>query len=79
MAEQRIGVVFNEFAQVAVSIDEHANGPRLKLEDLKTGHVRYLDALEVETVAWLSEKRIETLLDPSFERWGEDTDQAPAR
>ena len=76
MTEQPIGVVFNEFAQVAVSIDDHANGPRLKLEDLKTRHVRYLDALEVETIAWLSEQRMRAMLDPSYERWSEDSGES---
>ena len=64
-------IVGNEFAQVAVQIDDTANSPRLRLEDLKTGRVRFLDALELETLVWLPEGNMRTLLDPSHERWRE--------
>ena len=30
-------VVGNEFAEVAVEVDDTANGPRLRLEDRRTG------------------------------------------
>ncbi|MGQ4618607.1 hypothetical protein [Nocardia sp. R7R-8] len=66
------GIVHSEFAQVSVGIDERANGPRLRLEDLKTGRVRFLDALELETIVWLTGKQMERLLDPSADRWRED-------
>ncbi len=67
------GVVDNEFAQVSVRFDEAGNAPRLRLEDLRSGRVRYLDALELETIVWLPEDRITALLDPSRSRWrGED-------
>ena len=66
-------IVGNEFAEVSVRIDEEANGRRLRLEDLKTGKVRYLDALELETLVWLPERNLATLLDPSADRWREDT------
>ena len=67
------GVVDNEFAQVSVRFDEAGNAPRLRLEDLRSGWVRYLDALELETIVWLPEDRITALLDPSRSRWrGED-------
>ncbi len=64
-----IGVVANEFASVAVSVDHAGNGPRLRLEDLKTGRVGYLDALELETLAWLPDGALHGLLDPSAVRW----------
>jgi hypothetical protein len=67
-----LGEVVNEFAAVALAIDEQANGPRLRIEDLKTGHVGYLDALELETLAWLPEGALHRFLDPSFHRWRED-------
>lgn len=67
-----LGIVHSEFAQVRVGIDEQANGPRLRVEDLKTGRVRFLDALELETIVWLSGERMERLLDPSADRWRED-------
>lgn len=65
-------VIGSEFAQVAVSIDDQANSPRLKLEDLRTGRVRFLDALELETIVWLPDDKLNSLLDPSADRWRGD-------
>jgi len=31
--------------------------------------VRYLDALELETIIWLPEERVTAMLDPSHSRW----------
>ena len=64
-------VVSNEFASVSLSIDLRGNGPRLRIEDLRTGHVGYLDALELETLAWLPPGALHPLLDPSLHRWRE--------
>ncbi|HST42155.1 MAG TPA: hypothetical protein VLK58_21730 [Conexibacter sp.] len=64
-----VGEVVSEFAAVALSIDNDGNGPRLRIEDLKTGHVGYLDALELETLAWLPEGALHPMLDPSHHRW----------
>lgn len=63
------GVVSSEFASVSVRFDTEANGPRLRLEDLHSGRVRYLDALELEAIIWLTEERLTSLLDPSHSRW----------
>jgi ketosteroid isomerase-like protein len=52
-----------------VSVDRSGNGPRLKIEDQKSGRVGYLDALELETLAWLPEGGLHPLLDPSAVRW----------
>jgi hypothetical protein len=41
----------------------------LRLEDLRSGRVRHLDALELETIIWLPEERLTGLLDPSHSRW----------
>jgi hypothetical protein len=71
-----VGEVSSEFASVSLSIDHDGNGPRLRIEDLKTGQVGYLDALELETLAWLPEGGLHKLLDPSFLRW-RDTDAPP--
>ena len=68
--------VKSEFAAVEVSVDRSANGPRLKVEDLKTDRVGYLDALELETLAWLPEGALHGLLDPSAMRWTEDAHPA---
>jgi hypothetical protein len=70
-------VVNSEFAQVAWRTDLEGNGPRLRLEDLRTGRVRYLDALELETIIWLPDGRLDTALDPSFHRWREAPREAP--
>jgi hypothetical protein len=70
----RVGpVIGSEFAQVSVSFDTSGNSPRLRLEDLRSGRVRYLDALELETIIWLSDERLTTLIDPSAGRWRGDT------
>ena len=65
-------VVANEFAAVAVRVDREGNSPRLRLEDLKSGKVRFLDALELETLVWLPEGHMQSLLDPSADRWREE-------
>jgi hypothetical protein len=65
----QLGEVSSEFAAVELSIDYDGNGPRLRIHDLKTGHVGFLDALELETLAWLPEGGLHTLLDPSLHRW----------
>ena len=63
------GAVDSEFAQVSVKLDTSGNAPRLRLEDLRSGRVRYLDALELETIIWLPDERLTSLLDPSHSRW----------
>jgi hypothetical protein len=63
------GVVDREFAEVKVVVDTNANGPRLRLEDRRTGRVRFLDALELETIIWLPDGHLTQLLDPSADRW----------
>jgi hypothetical protein len=67
--QDALGVVDSEFAAVRLSIDRRGNGPRLRIEDLTGGHVGYLDALELETLAWLPRERLQELLDPSVTRW----------
>lgn len=66
-------VIGNEFAQVSVHFDTSGNSPRLRLEDLRAGRVRFLDAMELETIIWLSDERLTSLLDPSAERWKGET------
>lgn len=62
-------VVESEFASVAVRLDVQGNSVRLRVEDLRSGRVRFLDALELETVVWLEDGHLTQLLDPSHERW----------
>lgn len=64
--------VGSEFAEIRVELDESANGLRLKLTDMRHERVRHFDALELETLVWLSEERLEQLLDPSYDRWREE-------
>ncbi len=72
--EEPLGIVESEFASVRLSIDRRGNGPRLRIEDLTGGHVGFLDALELETLAWLPRERIQELLDPSATRWRDPVD-----
>jgi len=65
-------IVSSEFAEVSVNVDTEGNSTRLRLEDLRTGRVRYLDALELETIIWLADGHLVQLLDPSADRWRED-------
>jgi hypothetical protein len=59
----------SEFASVVVAADEHANGPRLRVEDLRNGRVIYLDPLELASLTWLSHDRLGPFLDPSQTGW----------
>lgn len=72
-------IVHSEFARVAVRVDQTANGPRLRLEDLRGGKVRYLDALELETLVWLPDGHLSKLLDPAADRWREDQGEGTPR
>jgi len=64
-------IVANEFAEVAVGLDVSANGPRLRLEDLRTGRVRYLSPLDLEGVIWGPPGHLEEFLDPAA-HWSDD-------
>ncbi len=64
-AEEPLAELTSEFAAVALSIDRSGNGPRLRIEDLTTGHVGFLDAIELEALARLPEADRHRLLDPS--------------
>jgi hypothetical protein len=76
MTDHELGVVASEFATVSVSVDDRGNGTRLRLEDLRTGVVRYLDALELESIVWAPDDWVRALLDPSQHRW-RDADPGP--
>ena len=65
-------VVGSEFAHVSVTFDAVGNSPRLRVEDRRTGRVRFLDALELETLVWLPETHLTALMDPSRDRWRGD-------
>jgi len=52
-----------------VTVDTTANRPPLRLEGRRTGRVRFLDALELETIIRLPEGHPVRLLAPSADRW----------
>lgn len=62
-------VIRNEFAYVSVELDTESNGQLLKICDLRTGKVGYLDPLELETLAWSCHEDLAPLLNPSHRRW----------
>ncbi|MFT4263843.1 MAG: hypothetical protein QM572_10720 [Nocardioides sp.] len=62
-------VVGSEFAEISVDVDACGNSTRLRIEDLRTGRVRFLDALELEAIVWLADGHLVELLDPSADRW----------
>lgn len=66
-----LGVVFSEFASVSVAVETGGTGARLRLEDLRSGAVRYVDALELESLVWAPDHWWRRLLDPSLHRWRE--------
>ena len=41
----------------------------LRIEDLRTGHVGFLDPLELECLAWATKDELAPLLDPAATRW----------
>ena len=58
----------NEFAFVRVTLDQNANGPRLVIEDLKTGTRSHFDPLMLEALAWIAPESFAELMDPRH-RW----------
>ena len=64
----------NEFAHVRIELDTSANGPRLMIQDLKTGAATYLDPLELEALAWLQHADLAPLLNPARGRWRDPED-----
>lgn len=63
-------VVHNEFSTVGVAIDRSALGPRLRLEDRRSGRYRYLDPLELEGLVWAADAQLAWLVDPAW-RWAD--------
>ena len=66
--------IHNEFARVAVELDQSGNGPRLRLRDLKTGREAFFDALELESLAWSNHADMTPFLNPSLGRWRDHDD-----
>ncbi len=64
--------VRNEFAAVGIRLDASGNGDRLRIEDLDSERVVYLDALQLENLVWLPEEKLEAYMDPSAHRWRDE-------
>jgi len=62
----------SEFGTVTVEVDERANGPRLRIEDLRSGRSIHLDPLELASLTWLTHARLGPFLDPSQTGWSSD-------
>ncbi len=68
-AGRRRIVVHNEFAIAAVELSGEPGRERLSIEDLRTGTCVELDALELESLAWVSHADLAQFLDPGRTRW----------
>jgi hypothetical protein len=62
----------SEFASVTVELDNHANGPRLRIENQQNRRVVYLDPLELASLTWLNHDSLGPFLDPSKTGWSSD-------
>jgi hypothetical protein len=62
-ARVRLG---NEFALVDVTVDRRANGPRLEITSIRTGHSRYLDPFMLEILTWLPLDHLVAALETPF-------------
>jgi hypothetical protein len=58
--------IANEFAAVRVQVDRRGHGPRLKIEDPSSGVAIYLDALELQALAWASHRDLAAFAAPEF-------------
>ncbi len=68
--------ISSEFAWVKVQVDDSGLGPRLLIQDMRTGRVGYLDALELEMLAWTPHESLAWLVNPAFSRWRSHDDQS---
>ena len=57
----------NEFASVEVQVDREANGPRLRVRDLLTGHAIFLDPKELAALTRVRHEDLKPFIDPGFE------------
>ena len=58
-------ILMNEFAAVEVEMDESANGPRLRITDLRQGFEIYLDPLELESLTRQSHETFAEFVRPA--------------
>lgn len=64
------GVVLrSEFSVVRVAVDRSANGDRLRLEDVRSGRVFWLDPLEIERLTTISHEDLTYVVTPARSEW----------
>jgi hypothetical protein len=59
-------LIKNEYASVKVTVDTEGKGTRLKVEDLSSGTVIYLDPLELQALAWATREDLSAFTRPYF-------------
>lgn len=59
----------SEFGHVEVTVDHRGNGPRLRVQDIRSGEVCYLDPLILASLAGSHPADLAPLLDPGQTRW----------
>jgi hypothetical protein len=59
-----VTVLTSEFASVEVERDDNANGPRLKIRDVRNGKFVFLDPLELAALVWVRHEELLPFLDP---------------
>ena len=57
-------IIRNEFAAVEVTLDLEGNDARLKISDLRSGRVAFLDALELEGLSHSRHDDLGEIVDP---------------
>jgi len=68
--ETDAGVVLrSEFSVVRVAVDRTANGDRLRLEDLRSGRVFWLDPLEIERLTTIRHEDLTYVVTPARSEW----------
>lgn len=64
------GVVLrSEFSVVRVAVDRSANGDRLRLEDVRSGRVFWLDPLEIERLTTIRHEDLTYVVTPARGEW----------
>lgn len=69
LSEANNMILESEFACVELTLDYSGNGPTLRVQDLRSGAVTFLDALLLESLVWASPIQLDGLVDPGW-RWG---------
>jgi hypothetical protein len=62
----------NEFAWVQLELDNTGLSPRLKIHDMRSGNIGYLDAFELVMLAQVRHEDLKPLMDPGFQGWEQD-------